>query len=48
MQVTISHPLVTLTAFQIRLYKFYREAFRTSPLGTSATNWPVVPALDDR
>jgi hypothetical protein len=21
---------------------------RLSPLGTSATNWPIVPALDDR
>jgi hypothetical protein len=21
---------------------------RLSPLGTSATNWPIVPVLDDR
>jgi hypothetical protein len=25
-----------------------RDGVRLSPLGTSATNWPIVPAPDDR
>jgi hypothetical protein len=30
------------------LPKLLVEGVRLSPLGTSATNWPIVPALDDR
>jgi hypothetical protein len=27
---------------------FLGSGVRLSPLGTSATNWPIVPALDNR
>jgi hypothetical protein len=30
------------------IFLFFWDGVRLSPLGTSATNWPIVPAPDDR
>jgi hypothetical protein len=37
-----------ITSTAIRVFLVALGGMRLNPLGTSATNWPIVPAPDDR